>query len=1615
MADRTALVSGLIKKKLPSTKIGIIINGINEIEPQNVVASVADSAGAKVFAVAVGYPGTNPESTDKYQLSTDISDAVVWRNKIECAGHILVFIKGDVARRHSLGVLDVLNKKDLTAYAINIKVQASVTGNRPVKEFWEILEELSEQFSLSDVEEFLEAISTASDETVAISKNLWRLSLLGDDELLSGNLSKAQRKDRLVANKNKIIDIAQISENGRRNLSRSLSRATSSDKAKLQTAYRFVEEYMQYGRKATLQQLDYDTVESLMSATKPKIKNPTPAPAPVPAPTDSTGDDNTPLPVPPTPPVDEQKPLKQRDVDQMVVDQLLDGDESGEEDLRELYDHLQDDYENSSDKRVQIDDLGGIFGDYSVQIDIPQDSLRNRVNEACSKDSWGGYLEVKEESLREALNSSSEIKTYNPNTLKYDSDDSSFYEYLSKFDSFLGQDNESYTDKFVDVFDRIIKERTELAEYTDFLVYNPYLLFKANPDARNALKAYIEDWTLFYKLYNQRESKMAAASSEPTSFIGKSMIAFDVLYVHTGNDEWKALMLPLHPLYLWPYYEVLELIYNGGAILSEEDKADLKKVIEDPPQMLNYLVVDQGITGHDDKILPCSGSYQDRLPIYEDDKSRFLGDDGVASITETLESWLNFAPFSANEMRIATVDAPNLVRTIRDVVAFIDKYDIKKFVFDIYYTHGQNGTTELASMDYSDTDHLVSEMIKDGRLVFSVQNKKNIIEVQDAMLSKPVHVAFYFDQSKYKKDTIQDDGKLYINPFVITYDFKYDPINHEGSISPSSSSQTGIVGHYHDLMVSVGYLKDNTSPWFNTEAEKSSERMLQSVKNKETQWLVIADLELGNYKIKDEYEIIPIGEKTYGRRTVGIWASSDSRIIESYEKDLKEYSLNPNTSHFVEMLKHFGHIAAAGNISIPRIGFDVKATKSRQKGLLGTLFAAQWYLNRMAKDKEDVLIASLDSTEARTWLTRRTEEDDDLDQKYGQERADLVGLVYDENSATLHVQPIEVKTRDEKSQALEDYSFYTDEFGQNRLAKHAPDQVAAVIRRLKEIFNLDEAEDNKLTAARREVLKYQIITECFRNIHDEKWQEKWHSVLSKAFNKEDPEGLRIVVTGILVYIHLGTFSHEDSTPHKCLHDGDDYEIELSVLNSHDIQKAIFDDEDADQGNGDSVDSSTDDSQEIVVPQVSQEESGEADSSNTTETEGNIPDETPSVETASEQHLEAISSDGSDSLQGEQLEGAKKPLSEVRLLLGEDARTGEKFYWEFGNKKLSNRHLLINGNSGSGKTYCIEALLMEAAMQGISAAVFDYTGGFTAKKLDPIFKERLGDRVKQRVVRIDKIPINPFMRHEIEIDDDVLIPENEIDIASRIKETVASVYKLGDQQQNAVYQAALSGLQEFGNDMSFRHLAEKLEEDGSNYATTALSRLQQFIDIDPFTEDENFSWSDIRDANGMIYIFQFMGYGRDIQVMLTELLLWDLWSFALKSGDESKPLIYVIDEAQNLNHGTKSPSGKFLTEGRKNGLSGWYATQFMKPQLDDVEIQNLQQADQKLYFCPPGDGVMTVAKNIDITPQGAKDWAEKLTKLSKGECVTCGSMVRDGQWDKYEPRVIKVTSLDKRTL
>lgn len=100
----------------------------------------------------------------------------------------------------------------------------------------------------------------------------------------------------------------------------------------------------------------------------------------------------------------------------------------------------------------------------------------------------------------------------------------------------------------------------------------------------------------------------------------------------------------------------------------------------------------------------------------------------------------------------------------------------------------------------------------------------------------------------------------------------------------------------------------------------------------------------------------------------------------------------------------------------------------------------------------------------------------------------------------------------------------------------------------------------------------------------------------------------------------------------------------------------------------------------------------------------------------------------------------------------------------------------------------------------------------------------------------------------------------------------------------------------------------------------------------------------------VFIVQLTGFNRDVQLMITEFILWDIWNYQLHHGDKNKPFPVILDEAQNLDRREKSPSAKILTEGRKFGWSGWYATQSLKGQFTTDEISRLQNSSQKCISC-----------------------------------------------------------------
>lgn len=372
------------------------------------------------------------------------------------------------------------------------------------------------------------------------------------------------------------------------------------------------------------------------------------------------------------------------------------------------------------------------------------------------------------------------------------------------------------------------------------------------------------------------------------------------------------------------------------------------------------------------------------------------------------------------------------------------------------------------------------------------------------------------------------------------------------------------------------------------------------------------------------------------------------------------------------------------------------------------------------------------------------------------------------------------------------------------------------------------------------------------------------------------------------------------------------------------------------------------------------------------------------------------------------------LKNIRVLLGTVEGSSKEIYWEYGHPELANRHLLISGKSGQGKSYFIQCLLLELSRKGISNIIFDYTDGFKNSKLEPQFKEQLGDNLEQFLVARDKFPINPFKRNQKELDEGVYIDEDNIDIAERIKGVFSSVFKdLGIQQQNAIYEAVLRGLEKYGDSMNLELMLEELDGE-TGPAKTARSQIKPLIDKNPFSSEAEYNWSELLSKKGKVFIVQLTGYSREVQMMITEFILWDLWNYQLNHGDKNKPLPVILDEAQNLDHRESSPSAKILTEGRKFGWSGWYATQSFRGQFTIDEISRLQGSSQKIYFMPPENEISAIAANLSQDNHARKEWERKLSTLKKGQCIVAGPILQpDGTLKQNNPVLINISSLDAR--
>lgn len=360
---------------------------------------------------------------------------------------------------------------------------------------------------------------------------------------------------------------------------------------------------------------------------------------------------------------------------------------------------------------------------------------------------------------------------------------------------------------------------------------------------------------------------------------------------------------------------------------------------------------------------------------------------------------------------------------------------------------------------------------------------------------------------------------------------------------------------------------------------------------------------------------------------------------------------------------------------------------------------------------------------------------------------------------------------------------------------------------------------------------------------------------------------------------------------------------------------------------------------------------------------------------------------------------------IRPLMG--IERNEPIHWEFNHSQLSNRHLLIGGRSGQGKTYFIQSILKDFSKSGQPALVIDYSSSFTTTQLDPAFLASIGDRLHERIVYHDKFPINPFVRREKEVAGRVSL-EKTSEVARRVQDVFAAVYKsFGSQQKNAIYEATKDGIDMYGDKMKMEHLLERIEA-LEGYSSSVLqsisSRLIQFVDIDPFDYNGEAQWDNYFHTPGQITVIQLAGYDQDeIKRMMTEFILWDLWYYTQR-GTKDKPIPVVLDEAQNLDFSDGSPTAKILREGRKFGWSAMFATQTFS-NFEKNELAILDNAGTKVYFNPAESELKVIANRI-----GNAD-IEDLRRLRKGQCMVLGQFLKsNGTMSNPEHHIVQVPEI-----
>ncbi len=1190
------------------------------------------------------------KATGIAHLSDDLHEAGAWRNARAAHPFTVALARGRHPGVNTLQHQEQVSSGQLARYLLRWTTEhAPFVTTAAHRKLLEVLagDELLPAFSFEQVRAFLAAWSAKAKKHGSDTPRqmLPALGLFADPALFE--LSPGPEL-RLTQN---IETIRKIRDSGAGSLTALRKRVEKSKGARLRDLLAKVEAVR---REPSVANLAAVTLADALELLNPKSEKKT-------EPAVESEDD------------EEDRPLDDRTLPQAAADALLD---DRRDDLRANAETLAERLRDAIQAEDTEDEVSGevlVGGEPQEFYTTLDRRFVGWIHKFCSASAWGGLVETNQTDLTRALADYDRPGTLvtNPEELTIDSEGGEQLG-LSRFFEDWDQELRRLTRKnpgISTIWRKFVELRGKLLSDLDMLAHFPLDWFAGNTKAAKTAEEYLQ---VAGELYGAVAAHYDRVSSDVDQNWARmtldGLLALDVVQTRVdlgrGQEAFKAVLLPTHPLHLWRHSRLSAILRGLGKTLLPEDRDAVLAEVSEPQQFLSVIYASRfpGNRGAD-RILPVSSDIH-RLATFENLRNACQSEDGQGTLVYAIERFAAIHRQHVFPLRVVLLNPPHAGKLLLGLIKLLDgrrREFIPRLHVEIRGTPEHAGRLrETLPFDTKERD-LIEERIANGRLDLRVDRQTKPMSQQlAAMKNSPCHLLAVFDESTV---SIRRGGAgLYLpmSPFCVRRNPKFDKFQNALRLEPADTDPP--FGEFLKLLNKAEGAESEGNSYAWGDAQHLRDAIDSTVCGEEftARWFFLADRALPAEGRMDAKRLL---RRREGQRqvllTVGDYVALVRLIRPVFEEDAA--NLLVSVAQLETLLAEGAHLVGAGVLDLVKSP-DGTIVKQKVIGLMGLLLAARDYRQRHPAS----LVVSTDAQLARLWLRLG-------DQGLGEtgKRCDLLALR--EEDGHLVFECLEVKT------SLDSRLTATD-------AKiiEARDQVLATLEAVRDGLsgvNPSGSEATILTAPRCEMLKEVLVAGSMSRHATKEQRALWADWLTRIFRpSSEPVELRGEIVG--VWIRSSQRSVEErlaDTPHR---------IGLRHLGESEVEELL-------EGG----------------PRAPTDDESNSDG-------GNVPKPPPPPSdgpTGSAASSLRKPDDATDVGPGStEITTSAKPRESATpssILLG---RANDNSLVTWVSSIAGNPHLMIAGQPGTGKTVCLVNLCRQFVGVAVTPIVFDFHGDIEAK-------------------------------------------------------------------------------------------------------------------------------------------------------------------------------------------------------------------------------------------------------------------------------------------------------------